>query len=674
MSSGPLNPSRGDEAAHPPESQDSSGVTHEPHPPSYADSIPEFSLVHPTIARPMNHRQLETTSRVSDIVQADYQSPLPSAPATRAQISGAFQPPPIRRSGAFKAPSRSVTSPNGISGSSLRSEPLLQDQELIANRYQILRKIGQGGMGQVFSALDTRLQREVVVKVAHNQGDGPSPEDQARFNREAIKMASLNHPNIVTIYDYGVHDESQFLVMELIGGDTLKSQMTHGPMITRDEFSEIISQLLDGVQEAHDHDVIHRDLKPSNLMWDREKRRLKVLDFGLARGVEGDTVTQTGHVHGSIQYMAPEQIRGESQGPTTDIYAVGILCFQLLSHELPFRGDNTVELMFQKLQHDPHPLLEQEKTPTWVTPAIAELIERCLKLSPLDRPQSASACLEEFKACLGGGTQEVKRIADITSVADSPLSPPSEMSHLFQRFSTSRWIGLGAVGLLLVGYLIGALGSGVESEATVRFKPLGEEDLSLSELSINGEMRGNLPLEVTLPVGVHEVSLKYEGAVLARSYDLSAGQHTIWMRPPPPQPLELTLPQPGSILPTPSSADEPKDSSSQVAKISADGDERAKRASPVKEVAQGSPPQSAEAEPKQVTRPKKRSKTNSRKQSTKKRVRNKKPRRYRARAKARSSKPAKSSPNRSRNKPKQPTPSRITNKKSKSLNEVPLLE
>lgn len=434
--------------------------------------------------------------------------------------------------------------------------------ELLSERYQLIKKIGQGGMGAVFLATDTRLNREIVVKVSHGKGNGPSTEDKARFEREALKMASLNHPNIVTIYDYGTHSGDQFLVMEHVKGETLKSFINHPEPISLQLFREIVKQLLRGVQDAHIHDVIHRDLKPSNIMWDGEKKVLKILDFGLARGVEGDTVTGTGHVHGSIQYMAPEQIRGESQGPPTDIYAVGILCFQLLSKLLPFRGENTVELMFQKLQRDPYQLLDQEKLPTWVNRTLAEVIHSCLLLAPSERPQSASDCLFKILQALpseshleASGDDEFSKEQQ-TSITSEGLGtkqhttlPSSGLINTY--FKVSPPLILGGVFLNLMMWLIvsfmflGEDGNELDVRALVHFSALdtltGIE--SEVELSVNGSPKGMTPLRLELPLGQHEVSLKRDEWSYSKIYDLKKGGDYWYHLPAPPMSV-VDIPQP----------------------------------------------------------------------------------------------------------------------------------
>lgn len=311
---------------------------------------------------------------------SDHQGPLVPIPPP---------PPPISLSASVKTPSGEVSAYELSLG-------VLKPSQILAERYQIEAQIGQGGMGKVYRAQDLNLMRSVVIKVAHNEVKGEEKE-QARFRREALKMASLSHPNIVAIYDYGEQEGVHYLVMELVEGGLLKDELKeYGPFSAK-RFFEVMIQLLEGLSSAHKQHVIHRDIKPSNLMWDTRSELIKILDFGLARGVEGDTLTGTGHVHGSIQYMAPEQIRGDHQDERTDIYSIGVLAYQLIAGQLPFLGENTVELMFHKLQYRPKPVLELLAHDTWVTPELSSLIETCLEIEPADRVRDANECLEQFK-------------------------------------------------------------------------------------------------------------------------------------------------------------------------------------------------------------------------------------------------------------------------------------
>ncbi|MBM4290296.1 MAG: hypothetical protein FJ138_01660 [Deltaproteobacteria bacterium] len=310
----------------------------------------------------------------------------------------ALTPPAPRARPALSAPTPSG-GPSALGGSSGSASFLspelgvnLAPGRLLGGRYRVEGLIGQGGMGKVYRAVDVRLERVVVVKVAHGTSE-QSGDEAARFRREALKMAALKHPNVVAIYDYNEADGVEYLVMEWVSGHMIKEELRARASMAPERFADLLAQLLAGLDAAHARGVIHRDIKPSNLMWDAEARLLKILDFGLARGVEGDTLTSTGQAHGSVQYMAPEQIRGDAQDPRTDIYAVGVLAFLLLTGELPFSGENTVELMFQKLQRAAPPLLSRLPAGVdWVPPALAEVVDACLCVDPAGRPRDAAEC------------------------------------------------------------------------------------------------------------------------------------------------------------------------------------------------------------------------------------------------------------------------------------------
>lgn len=532
----------------------------------------DFDLGSPTLAQylgnsPLRSAKLLEPSGEQVLLETTNRRALASLPPTLNQSKPSFLLPsssqphaPINSPSALTIHGGGATTGPQVSPSIAgRVSTIWHPDELICDRYLLKQMIGQGGMGQVFSAEDLRLKRQVVVKVAHKPSGEPSPEDEARFQREALKMASLNHPNIVTIFDYGVHQEKQFLVMELVNGITLKSFTTNTEALTQSLFVQLMTQLFNGVHNAHTRDVIHRDLKPSNLMWDEDCRILKILDFGLARGVEGDTVTETGHVHGSIQYMAPEQIRGEAQGPATDIYAIGILAFQLLTKTLPFRGDNTVELMFQKLQRSPQSLLEQPQTPDWVTPELADLIARCLKLSPSDRPVSAEACIEELNNAL---PIQSKRMIDSTiSVQEHTMThrgvDPDNLLSTPKFPHREKLYVAGLIFAVWLGSWFGETSSGtgdsqetISELAHVHFSSsdsLGDKEHNIN-LTIDGQPVGQTPQVLDLSPGKHEILVSQDQWRFKREIEVGPRtEHWVTLPPPPPL-LDIALPQPSSDL------------------------------------------------------------------------------------------------------------------------------
>ncbi|HEY6214115.1 MAG TPA: protein kinase [Vicinamibacterales bacterium] len=273
--------------------------------------------------------------------------------------------------------------------------------------YRIVKKIGAGGMGQVFLAQDTRLDRPVAIKILLTTT--PNAEQIARFEREAKAAAALNHPNIVSIHELGVADQLPYVVMERLDGLTLRQRLLDGapPLDVALGYARDIIQ---GVMAAHERGICHRDLKPDNVFVTSDGR-IKILDFGLAhmRGLEqllsADTdaaetafVTSPGVMIGSTPYMSPEQVRGELADQRSDLFTVGLLMFELLTGTRCFREPTAVETMHAILKQ-PAPL---DRIPPSVPPAIVDIVERCLAKEPMDRFASA----RELATALRDGSQE----------------------------------------------------------------------------------------------------------------------------------------------------------------------------------------------------------------------------------------------------------------------------
>ena len=245
--------------------------------------------------------------------------------------------------------------------------------------YEILSALGAGGMGEVYKARDTRLGRNVALKVlpaevAHN------PARRQRFEQEARAIAALNHPNIVALYDVG----NDYLVEELVDGDTLHIE---GAMPVRRAI-DLAGQIAEGLAAAHSGGIAHRDLKPDNIMVTRDGRA-KILDFGLAKvtvfspGADHPTLTQDGIVMGTVGYMAPEQVRGQASDHRCDIFSFGLVFYEMLTGKPAFHGGSSVEVMHSILAAEPEPL------PDTVTPALRQIVDHCLEKSPDRRFQSA---------------------------------------------------------------------------------------------------------------------------------------------------------------------------------------------------------------------------------------------------------------------------------------------
>ena len=269
--------------------------------------------------------------------------------------------------------------------------------------YMVLSLLGAGGMGEVYRARDTKLGRDVAIKVLPSAFT-TDPDRLARFRREARAVAALNHPHIVTIFSIEEHDAVPFMTMELIEGRTLDLGIPGGGLSLA-RFFDIAIALADALSAAHRKSIIHRDLKPANVMVTTDGN-VKVLDFGLARAVDADRVdagddvtslglTQTGIIVGTMPYMSPEQIEGKPLDHRTDLFSLGIVLYELATSQRPFRGDSSPALMSSILKDHPEPVGERRAD---IPADVCRLIGRCLEKDPRDRIQTANEILVELKA------------------------------------------------------------------------------------------------------------------------------------------------------------------------------------------------------------------------------------------------------------------------------------
>lgn len=225
---------------------------------------------------------------------------------------------------------------------------MLSKGQVMNGRYEILKSIGEGGMANVYLAHDTILDRDVAIKVL--RGDLENNEKFIRrFQREAKSVSDLSHPNIVEVYDVGEEDGQHYIVMEYIDGKTLKQLVHKRGALTVAEVVDIMSQLTDGLAQAHDAYIIHRDVKPQNIMI-LDNGMVKITDFGIAMSMNATQLTQTNSVMGSVHYLPPEQASGKGATIKSDIYSAGILMYELLTGSVPFKGDNAVEIALKQLK------------------------------------------------------------------------------------------------------------------------------------------------------------------------------------------------------------------------------------------------------------------------------------------------------------------------------------
>lgn len=263
----------------------------------------------------------------------------------------------------------------------------------LAGRYMIEREIGRGGMGVVYLARQENLDRKVVVKVLSRQMVGDE-EARKRFDREARGMSQLEHPNLVTIYDYGSHEGLSYIVMEYVDGELLTDVLRRRERFFWKDFARIAVQILDAVAEAHEAGVVHRDLKPNNVMLCSRHGQddfVKILDFGLARFRSNKEITK--ELFGSVAYLSPEIVKGEKVDVRADVYSLGVMFYELLSGKRPFDGEEDYAVMYKHVNDEPPPLEEQLPFDHLVPEPTIRLIQRCMAKNPAERPKDARELL-----------------------------------------------------------------------------------------------------------------------------------------------------------------------------------------------------------------------------------------------------------------------------------------
>ncbi|WP_461224370.1 Stk1 family PASTA domain-containing Ser/Thr kinase [Lacticaseibacillus suihuaensis] len=351
---------------------------------------------------------------------------------------------------------------------------MIEPGYILNERYQLLKTLGEGGMANVYLAHDLILDRDVAVKVLRLdlQND---PDTIRRFQREAMATTELVHPNIVAIYDVGESHGQQYLVMEYVPGSDLKKYIVEHFPIPYQRVVDIMTQILSAVQLAHDHNIIHRDLKPQNILIDADGNA-KITDFGIAVALSDNSMTQTNSLLGSVHYLSPEQARGSMPTRQSDIYALGIILFEMLTGTVPFEGDSAVSIALKHFQEDMPSVRDFDPR---IPQALENVVLKATAKDPSNRYTSADAMSLDLKTALSptrareakyavpadGSLEETKVIptpalaaaqaAPKPAAAAKPEPAPAAKPAKKRRFWAKYWpfVLLGVVLLMIVAGL-----------------------------------------------------------------------------------------------------------------------------------------------------------------------------------------------------------------------------
>jgi serine/threonine protein kinase len=274
---------------------------------------------------------------------------------------------------------------------------MLQPGALLGQRYEILQTLGEGGMGAVYKARDRELNRMVALKVIRPELAG----NQAiidRFKQELLLATQVTHKNVVRIYDLGEAEGMKFITMEFVEGEDLRGLMQKKGKLAPAEAVEIMQQTCRALDAAHSAGIIHRDLKPQNIMRDKTGRIL-VMDFGLARTLEGDGMTQTGALVGTMDYMSPEQALGKDLDQRSDVFALGLIFYELLTGKMPYKADSAVASLLKRTQERAAPASSQDGT---IPKQLSDVVSRCMERDVTLRYQSTAEVLADLDAWQGG--------------------------------------------------------------------------------------------------------------------------------------------------------------------------------------------------------------------------------------------------------------------------------
>jgi serine/threonine-protein kinase len=349
---------------------------------------------------------------------------------------------------------------------------MVESGTVLDGRYRVISRLGSGGMADVYLAQDTLLGRQVALKLLHHRFSSDQ-EFVERFRREASSAAGLSHPNVVSVYDRGEWDGTYYIAMEYLPGRSLKAVLREHGQLSPDDAIDITIQILLALRFAHKRGIIHRDIKPHNVILD-EEGRAKVTDFGIARAGASD-MTMTGSIMGTAQYLSPEQAQGYAVSEASDIYAVGVVLYELLTGGVPFEGESAVTIALKQVSVQPTP--PSQRNPQ-VSPALDAVVLRAMAKDPAARFVGADeliAALQQARAGIAPAPLPIGNGAPPTAALLVPPLPPGDgqpedaaAAEAEERRRRAGWIAAGiAAAVIVVAVLLLLLLPGKSGEVTV---------------------------------------------------------------------------------------------------------------------------------------------------------------------------------------------------------------
>jgi eukaryotic-like serine/threonine-protein kinase len=366
----------------------------------------------------------------------------PLGPADGATISDApSTPPPSPAKPSTQLPHADATLLDDLSSRSgigrpvsgiYINETVLNPGDVLGGRYEILQLLGEGGMGAVYKALDREVDRTVALKLIR-PALASNPRILARFKQELLTAHQVTHKNVIRIYDIAEADGVKFITMEYVEGSDLRHILIENGKLAPERVIEIIRQVCIALEAAHTAGVIHRDLKPQNIMQESKTGRILVMDFGLARSLESDGMTQTGALLGTIEYMSPEQSMGKPLDQRSDIFAVGLIFCEMLTGKTPYKADTAMASLLRRNQERATPAAELDAT---VPKGLSDIVAKCLERDLENRYQNVQEILQDLDAFQGARPT-------LASMAGIAVAPPKSALPW-------KWIGIGSLVLVML--------------------------------------------------------------------------------------------------------------------------------------------------------------------------------------------------------------------------------